>query len=118
MINFFRENPLFYFVDVCGGPGGFSEYMLWRKAFYNAKGFGITSAGMVQQIKKKDKQPNEYFLLGKEDFKLGKFQAASPEYFEPYYGVKENGNVMDPDNLESLQRFVHERIHGPNKGKP
>jgi cap1 methyltransferase len=32
-----RERPLFYFADVCAGPGGFSEYMLWRKAFYNAK---------------------------------------------------------------------------------
>ncbi|KAK6017047.1 ribosomal RNA large subunit methyltransferase J, partial [Ostertagia ostertagi] len=30
-----REAPLFYFADVCAGPGGFSEYMLWRKAFYN-----------------------------------------------------------------------------------
>ncbi|PIO61774.1 hypothetical protein TELCIR_16690, partial [Teladorsagia circumcincta] len=37
-----REAPLFYFADVCAGPGGFSEYMLWRKAFYNVKGFGFT----------------------------------------------------------------------------
>lgn len=40
-----RDKPLFYFADVCAGPGGFSEYMLWRKGFYNAKGFGFTLAG-------------------------------------------------------------------------
>lgn len=41
-----RLNPVFYFADVCAGPGGFSEYMLWRKAFYNAKGFGFTLTGI------------------------------------------------------------------------
>lgn len=40
--NVTRHHGLFYFADVCAGPGGFSEYMLWRKAFYNAKGIGFT----------------------------------------------------------------------------
>lgn len=43
--NIDRDSPIFYFADVCAGPGGFSEYMLWRKGFYNAKGFGFTLAG-------------------------------------------------------------------------
>lgn len=42
-----RPYSLFYFADVCAGPGGFSEYMLWRKAFYNAKGFGFTLRSML-----------------------------------------------------------------------
>ncbi|KAI1724059.1 ftsJ-like methyltransferase domain-containing protein [Ditylenchus destructor] len=88
-----RESSLFYFADVCAGPGGFSEYMLWRKAFYNAKGFGFT-------------------LKNKDDFKLFKFKAAPPEYFETYYGEKGDGNVMDPNNLSSLENFVKERCHG------
>jgi cap1 methyltransferase len=41
-VNVDREQPLFYFADVCAGPGGFSEYLLWRKGFSNAKGFGFT----------------------------------------------------------------------------
>lgn len=42
-----RSADPFYFADVCAGPGGFSEYMLWRKGFYNAKGFGFTLKGLI-----------------------------------------------------------------------
>ncbi|KAL3072784.1 hypothetical protein niasHS_017758 [Heterodera schachtii] len=87
-----RFSPPFYFADVCAGPGGFSEYMLWRKAFYNAKGFGFT-------------------LTGKDDFKLERFKAASSDYFETFYGVNEDGDVTNPDNLELLEKFVNDRIH-------
>lgn len=57
---------LLYFADVCAGPGGFSEYVLWRKKWH-AKGFGMT-------------------LKGPNDFKLEDFYSASSELFEPYYG--------------------------------
>ncbi|CEF63448.1 Cap-specific mRNA (nucleoside-2'-O-)-methyltransferase 1 [Strongyloides ratti] len=88
-----REKPLFYFADVCAGPGGFTEYLLWRKSFYNAKGFGFT-------------------LIGDCDFNLNKFTAASPMYFHPFYGVERDGDVMNPDNLVSLQQFVGEGTNG------
>ena len=61
-------HDLLYFADICAGPGGFSEYVLWRKKCH-AKGFGFT-------------------LKGPNDFKLEEFYAASPEFFEPYYGNK------------------------------
>lgn len=61
-----REAELLYFADVCAGPGGFSEYVLWRKRWH-AKGFGLT-------------------LKGPHDFKLEDFYSASSELFEPYYG--------------------------------
>lgn len=61
-----RGAELLYFADVCAGPGGFSEYVLWRKKWH-AKGFGMT-------------------LKGPNDFKLEDFYAASSELFEPYYG--------------------------------
>ena len=35
---------LLYFADVCAGPGGFSEYVLWKKK-WKAKGFGFTLKG-------------------------------------------------------------------------
>lgn len=62
-----RDAELLYFADVCAGPGGFSEYVLWRKKWH-AKGFGMT-------------------LKGPNDFKLEDFYAASSELFEPYYGM-------------------------------
>lgn len=37
---------LLYFADICAGPGGFSEYMLWRKRWH-CKGFGFTLKGFV-----------------------------------------------------------------------
>ena len=60
-------NDLLYFADVCAGPGGFSEYVLWRKK-WDAKGFGFT-------------------LKGPCDFKLEEFFAAHSELFEPHYGT-------------------------------
>jgi len=60
-------NSLLYFADICAGPGGFSEYILWRKS-WDAKGFGFT-------------------LKGPNDFKLEDFFAAPCELFEPHYGV-------------------------------
>ena len=59
------NEPLF-FADVCAGPGGFSEYLLWRKK-WRSKGFGFT-------------------LKGSHDFKLEDFFAGPPETFETHYG--------------------------------
>ncbi|XP_046632106.1 cap-specific mRNA (nucleoside-2'-O-)-methyltransferase 1-like isoform X1 [Daphnia pulicaria] len=82
-------NELLYFADVCAGPGGFSEYILWRKK-WEAKGFGFT-------------------LKSSNDFKLEDFHAAPCECFEPHYGVggvEGNGDVYNPENIREFQRFV------------
>ena len=81
-----RDEDLLYFADVCAGPGGFSEYILWRKG-WQAKGFGFT-------------------LRSENDFKLHDFFAGNPETFDPYYGINENGNIFDPSNIESLTKYV------------
>ena len=60
------HSDILYFADVCAGPGGFSEYILWRMKG-DTKGFGMT-------------------LKGPCDFKLVDFYAGPPEMFEPHYG--------------------------------
>lgn len=117
------ENDLLYFADCCAGPGmhfantyvcvvllsvqnfakkclrgqlivrllrillgGFSEYVLWKKGWH-AKGFGFT-------------------LKCENDFKLEKFLAGTPETFDTYYGCKDDGNIFDPENIESLTEHV------------
>ncbi|XP_076817164.1 cap-specific mRNA (nucleoside-2'-O-)-methyltransferase 1-like isoform X2 [Clavelina lepadiformis] len=83
------SNELLYFADICAGPGGFSEYVLWRRK-WKTKGFGFT-------------------LKGGNDFKLEKFFASSPELFEPHYGVggaDGDGDIMKSENLEEFQNFV------------
>ncbi|CAO1399811.1 unnamed protein product [Diamesa serratosioi] len=81
-----NEKDLLFFADVCAGPGGFTEYLLWRKKWL-AKGFGFT-------------------LKSDNDFKLYDFFAGHPETFCPYYGVNGDGNVYDPENIESLTKLV------------
>jgi cap1 methyltransferase len=91
------DEPLF-FCDVCAGPGGFSEYVLWRKK-WKAKGFGLT------------------LKEGDNDFRLDDFLAGAPEYFETHYGVKGvdgDGDVTVTQNLKEFQKFVKEETS--NKG--
>lgn len=70
--NFFLQksvlssHSLLYFADMCAGPGGFSEYVLWRRKG-DAKGFGLT-------------------LRDSNDFKLEEFFAGPSQMFEPHYG--------------------------------
>ena len=87
-----EPNEPLYFCDVCAGPGGFSEYVLWRKKWM-AKGFGMT-------------------LKAENDFNLNDFIAGQPEYFEPHYGqngVNGDGDVTKSQNLKDFQRFVVEQ---------
>jgi cap1 methyltransferase len=87
------SNDLLYFADICAGPGGFSEYVLWRRKAEMAKGFGLT-------LKSGE---------GVNDFKLDEFFAAPVEFFEPHYGVggaEGDGDIMRADNLTAFQEFV------------
>ncbi|CAG9816211.1 unnamed protein product [Phaedon cochleariae] len=79
----------FYFADVCAGPGGFSEYILWRKHWY-FKGFGLT-------------------LKDDNDFKLGDSICASPVTFQAMYGKDGDGNVCSPENIIDFRdKVLHE----------
>ncbi|XP_059086996.1 cap-specific mRNA (nucleoside-2'-O-)-methyltransferase 1-like [Tigriopus californicus] len=87
------DEPL-WFADVCSGPGGFSEYILWRRG-WRSKGFGFT-------------------LKGQHDFKLNDFQSGPPESFEPHYGVNGrdgDGNVFDEENIKAFQKHVLDHTH-------
>ncbi|XP_069092416.1 cap-specific mRNA (nucleoside-2'-O-)-methyltransferase 1 isoform X1 [Pleurodeles waltl] len=94
-----RDGELLYFADVCAGPGGFSEYVLWRKKWHS-KGFGMT-------------------LKGPNDFKLEDFYSASSELFEPYYGeggIDGDGDITRPENITAFRNFVldnteHKGVH-------
>ncbi|GAB0094021.1 Cap-specific mRNA (nucleoside-2'-O-)-methyltransferase 1 [Sergentomyia squamirostris] len=81
-----KDHELLYFADVCAGPGGFSEYVLWKRKWH-AKGYGFT-------------------LRGENDFNLDNFLAGHPETFHPYYGIMGNGDIYNPDNIESLMKLI------------
>lgn len=81
-----KNDDLLYFADVCAGPGGFSEYVLYRKK-WEAKGYGFT-------------------LKAENDFKLHDFFAGPPETFFPFYGLNDDGNVYDPENIKSFDELI------------
>ncbi|KAK3860428.1 hypothetical protein Pcinc_033526 [Petrolisthes cinctipes] len=95
-----KPNELLYFADVCAAPGGFSEYVLWRRktdchGFCEAKGFGFT--------------------LKDNDFKLHDFFAAPVEFFEPYYGqngLDGDGDIFKSDNVKNFVEFVRRTTGG------
>lgn len=90
-----RGGNLLYFADVCAGPGGFSEYVLWKKK-WKAKGFGFT-------------------LKGSHDFKMEDFFAGPPESFERHYGVNGkdgDGDVFKEANFHEFKKFVLENTDG------
>eukprot|EP00057_Strongylocentrotus_purpuratus_P004716 XP_003729301.2 PREDICTED: LOW QUALITY PROTEIN: cap-specific mRNA (nucleoside-2'-O-)-methyltransferase 1 [Strongylocentrotus purpuratus] len=97
-----KDNELLYFADVAAGPGGFSEYVVWRRTQsqtrrdFRVKGFGFT-------------------LKGSCDFKLENFFSASPEFFEPHYGVNGSdgdGDATNSENQSEFRRFVMEHTDG------
>ncbi|KAL0278281.1 UNVERIFIED_CONTAM: hypothetical protein PYX00_000138 [Menopon gallinae] len=90
--NIVQEQDLLYFADVCAGPGGFSEYIFYKKK-WRAKGFGFT-------------------LANENDFELEKFFAGPSETFEPHYGFvpqdaeRGDGDIFKAENIESFSSFV------------
>ncbi|XP_063994288.1 cap-specific mRNA (nucleoside-2'-O-)-methyltransferase 1-like [Diachasmimorpha longicaudata] len=87
-----NPNEILYFADVCAGPGGFSEYVLWRRKWH-AKGFG-------------------FILRGSNDFQLHNFYAGPPETFHPFYGPKGDGNIYDLENQLAYQQLIMNHTQG------
>ncbi len=87
--------PVLYFGDLAAGPGGFSEYVLWRRG-PSAKGIGFTLRGE-----------------GKDDFKLDRFHyRALPEALHPYYGPDGRGDLRSSASLRALRDLVHRQTEG------
>lgn len=86
-----KEGPI-YFADVCAGPGGFTEYILWRKKWFY-KGFGLT-------------------LRDDHDFKVSESTCASNALFQALYGTEEDGNVCNPGNLIDFTERVKNETDG------
>lgn len=82
-----EDGELMYFVDVFGGPGGCSEYILWRNGGWKARGFGFSTRG-------------DY------EFQPEYFRAIPPETLDPYYGPNDDGNLFDPENIRGFIDYV------------
>lgn len=80
-------DELLYYADLCGVPGGFVDYMQWRKGWH-AKGLGIASR-------------NGYIF---------RFFGSDAISFEIHNGANRNGNIMEPENIDSFGNLVHQHV--------
>lgn len=82
------DDKMLYFADICAGPGGFTEYVMWRRKMDKAKGWGFT-------------------LRGENDFRLDKFNRDAPcDNFTPYYGVDDTGNIYHSENIRAFASVI------------
>jgi cap1 methyltransferase len=88
---------ILYYCDICAGPGGFSEYMGWRRRWH-AKGFGMTLS--------KEK--------GGFDFNLSKFGPRSPvDTYTMHYGEDGTGDITKTSNMRAFESYVKRNVpHG------
>lgn len=81
------EEGILTFVDINGGPGGFVDYLLWRRG-WEARGIGITL---------KDGAGTNY--------NFGRF-ASHYDSFDTYMGTERDGDIMKSKNVQSFCRYV------------
>jgi hypothetical protein len=91
----------FRFADLCSGPGGFSEYLLWRKHTWGerARGWAIT-------------------LKGDLDFQLDRFHkdTAVQESLKVFYGKDGTGDILKQDNIDAFANWVEQDTRGLGVG--
>ncbi|EFA84817.1 D111/G-patch domain-containing protein [Heterostelium album PN500] len=94
----------FYFADVCAGPGGFTEYTLWRMV-----GKGIPVENKEQRKRCKTKGWG-FTLKGECDWKLDKFTDDSGlkigDNFVVDYGPADDGDIQNEQNIRHFTQMV------------
>lgn len=86
-------DKMFYFADICAGPGGFTDYLYWRLGEDRARGFGMTLAG------DHDWYPNSRFLRDVSTFIRS-------------YGTDGTGNIFKIGNLVEFRNIIENRTNG------
>lgn len=83
-----EPNELMYFVDIGGAPGGFADYLLWRRD-WQTKGFGIPFKGT--------RYSSDRFAVGGQRFTIFK-------------GANRDGDVTNERNITSIIQYVKQHI--------
>ncbi|ORZ37112.1 FtsJ-like methyltransferase-domain-containing protein [Catenaria anguillulae PL171] len=99
--------------DLCSGPGGFSEYLLWR-THHDARD-DVTAVGFTQNPPPAENVDPEY--LESIRFWADKFHplANAAHRFVTHYGLDVNqgsGNIMDLANVHGLAAYIDSRTRG------
>ncbi|KAF9100632.1 FtsJ methyltransferase domain-containing protein 2 [Mortierella sp. AM989] len=96
-----EDTKTFRFADLCSGPGGFSEYLLWRKHTWGerARGWAMT-------------------LKGDLDFQLNRFHkdAAVHDNLRVSYGKDGTGNILKQENIDAFADLIEQETKGLGVG--
>lgn len=96
-----EDSKTFRFADLCSGPGGFSEYLLWRKHTWGerARGWAMT-------------------LKGDLDFQTEKFHrdAAVQDNLRIFYGRDGTGDILNQENIDAFAALVEQQSNGLGVG--
>ncbi|KAJ3071183.1 FtsJ methyltransferase domain-containing protein 2 [Podochytrium sp. JEL0797] len=88
------QHPSHAFVDLCAGPGGFAEYLLWKGNRKMGVHPRVTGTGIT--------------LRGQLDFDA-RFLSTHAQDFVPAYGKDSTGNLTRLENLDHFVNGVMER---------
>ncbi|KAL6049228.1 Cap-specific mRNA (nucleoside-2'-O-)-methyltransferase 1 [Balamuthia mandrillaris] len=111
-----KQKEKFYFGDVCGGPGGFAEYILWRKKRQQQEREG-EGEGRREHRSGGGKEEEEGeavgwgFTLKTDDsdceWHLDKFHPdADVRCFTVNYGADGTGNIYSNENIREFWKVI------------
>ncbi|KAI8890077.1 FtsJ-domain-containing protein [Backusella circina FSU 941] len=94
-----QNNPLL-FADLCGGPGGFTEYLLWRVHSWggSAQGYGMT----LKAPKEKDEL----------NWHIEKFRQDIPPHFTQVDGPDKTGDIYKEENIRAFDAVIARNTQG------
>ncbi|KAI9229524.1 MAG: FtsJ-like methyltransferase-domain-containing protein [Piptocephalis tieghemiana] len=96
------------FVDLCGGPGGFSEYILWHahRSGIQVKGWGMTLRREDKAYAGTEKEAPDFDLEGFRD------DTVSTDCMTLVYGPDGTGDVLRDENRQALINNVDRVTEG------
>ncbi|KAL6060970.1 Cap-specific mRNA (nucleoside-2'-O-)-methyltransferase 1 [Balamuthia mandrillaris] len=111
-----KQKEKFYFGDVCGGPGGFAEYILWRKKRQQrereGEGEGRREHGSGGSKEEEEGEAVGWgFTLKTDDsdceWHLDKFHPdADIRCFTVNYGADGTGNIYSNENIREFWQVI------------
>ncbi|KAJ3338955.1 FtsJ methyltransferase domain-containing protein 2 [Gonapodya sp. JEL0774] len=105
-----QSKGVWTWLDLCGGPGGFSEYLLWRRRSLNLPTLGIAttlkSASNFESQNSSSETTSGDLDLQPTTFHPIARRAAEDGQWEVFYGSDGSGDITRAENVRSVSDHV------------
>ena len=100
---------MFYFADICAAPGGFTQYISWRRNLSTtANANNILNSHSFGAFVSKSKG----WGLSLRDKNCDWDTSKLPRDFSITYGKDDSGNIMNIENIKHLQTMIMKETNG------